>query len=119
MTKDMVRQIEELLFANRFCEAAELCRRGVAADDPVALTLLGNMHELGWIQNGSVDHAITLYRRAITHGYPLAFFKLGTLYLQGMAQPEFENEAEELLSEADRLGHVPMAPQGPPWVTDE
>lgn len=72
-----------------FEEAAE-------AGSPMALSLLGRLHDRGWYIPRNPERAAEFYRDAADCGEPWAMFHLGNLYLTGDGIPQSDAKARDL-----------------------
>lgn len=79
------------------------------ADDPVALRLLGSLHENGRGVAQDLVEAVALYERAAELGDALALFALGTLYLDGRGAPSDLERARTYLERSVETDDYPHA----------
>ena len=94
-----------LLGQDEFAAAAESFRMAARGGSPVALTMLGRMHERGWGRPADAATAALWFRRAAAAGEPWAMFNLADLYLAGRGVAQDLAAARDLYAAAAQRGH--------------
>jgi TPR repeat protein len=116
MLYSKLREIETFIECGNFEAAAAICELLENREEPVALTLLGSLHEHGLIEGADAAKAMWCYERASSLGFPLAFHLLGAMLV---TSGKDARRGRRLLRRAARMGYVPQMAVGSPWVIED
>lgn len=106
--KNALKQALSAIAEERYAYAVKLLKPLVDEGNPEAIASLGFLYQVGFGVERDVEHAIRLLTRAAELGIGAAAHNLGTLYLTGYPDIEFNSElSQHWFQRARELGFNP------------